>query len=136
MQLTKIEVKKIAFMLRDCKTKNIAVLDSEQFPALENEDVRKTLLKVLKKKGYAAIDTTGQLTEYIASISVQIRWKRLVMPLSELDSYEIEKSKKELTMSIQDYYNAAKEFEHSAVKKETPSPLLTCDQAKKMIQTK
>lgn len=39
-------------------------------------------------------------------------------------------------MSLQDYYHASKEFEQSAVKKETPSPLLTCDQAKKMIQNR
>lgn len=59
------------------------------------------------------------------------------MPLSELDSYEIEKSKKELSMSLQDYYHAAKEFEQSTAKKvETPTSLLTCDQAKKMIQNK
>lgn len=58
------------------------------------------------------------------------------MPLSELDSYEIEKSKKELSMSLQDYYHASKEFEQSTAKKETPSPLLTCDQAKKMIQNR
>lgn len=59
------------------------------------------------------------------------------MPLSELDSYEIEKAKKETSMSLQDYYYyASKEFEQSAVKKETPSPLLTCDQAKKMIQNR
>lgn len=58
------------------------------------------------------------------------------MPLSELDSYEIEKAKKETSMSLQDYYHASKEFEQSAVKKETPSPLLTCDQAKKMIQNR
>lgn len=58
------------------------------------------------------------------------------MPLSELDSYEIEKSKKELNMSLQDYYHAAKEFEQSTAKKETSSPLLTCDQAKKMIQNR
>lgn len=59
------------------------------------------------------------------------------MPLSELDSYEIEKSKKELSMSLQDYYHAAKEFEQSNVKKsETPTSLLTCDQAKKMIQNR
>lgn len=49
------------------------------------------------------------------------------MPLSELDSYEIEKSKKELSMSLQDYYHAAKEFEQSNVKKsETPTSLLYC----------
>lgn len=58
------------------------------------------------------------------------------MPLSELDSYEIEKAKKETSMSLQDYYHASKEFEQSAGKKETPSPLLTCDQAKKMIQNR
>lgn len=59
------------------------------------------------------------------------------MPLSELDSYEIEKSKKELSMSLQDYYHAAKEFEQSTAKKvETPTSLLTCDQAKKMIQNR
>ena len=58
------------------------------------------------------------------------------MPLSELDSYEIEKAKKETSMSLQDYYHASKEFEQSAVKKETPSSLLTCDQAKKMIQNR
>lgn len=60
------------------------------------------------------------------------------MPLSELASYEIEKSKKEISMSIQDYYNAAKEFEQSTAKKgkETPTSLLTCDQAKKMIQNR
>lgn len=59
------------------------------------------------------------------------------MPLSELDSYEIEKSKKELSMSLQDYYHAAKEFEQSTVKKsETLPSLLTCDQAKKMIQNR
>lgn len=39
-------------------------------------------------------------------------------------------------MSLQDYYHAAKEFEQSTAKKETPSPLLTCDQAKKMIQNR
>ena len=39
------------------------------------------------------------------------------MPLSELDSYEIEKAKKETSMSLQDYYHASKEFEQSAVKK-------------------
>lgn len=71
--LTHIDVKRIAFILQDCKNKKIAVLDTEQFPALENENVRKTLLKVLKKKGYTAIDTTGQFPEYVASISVQIR---------------------------------------------------------------
>ena len=59
------------------------------------------------------------------------------MPLSELDSYEIEKSKKELSMSLQDYYHAAKEFEQSTAKKvETTTSLLTCDQAKKMIQNR
>ena len=59
------------------------------------------------------------------------------MPLSELDSYEIEKSKKELNMSLQDYYHAAKEFEQSTAKKSEPSTsLLTCDQAKKMIQNR
>lgn len=59
------------------------------------------------------------------------------MSLSELDSYEIEKSKKELSMSLQDYYHAAKEFEQSTAKKsETPTSLLTCDQAKKMIQNR
>lgn len=59
------------------------------------------------------------------------------MPLSELDSYEIEKSKKELSMSLQDYYHAAKEFEQSTVKKsETLPSLLTCNQAKKMIQNR
>ena len=39
-------------------------------------------------------------------------------------------------MSLQDYYHASKEFEQSTAKKETPSPLLTCDQAKKMIQNR
>ena len=59
------------------------------------------------------------------------------MPLSELDSYEIEKSKKELSMSLQDYYHAAKEFEQSTVKKsETLPSLRTCNQAKKMIQNR
>lgn len=59
------------------------------------------------------------------------------MPLSELGSYEIEKSKKELNMSLQDYYHAAKEFEQSTAKKSEPSTsLLTCDQAKKMIQNR
>ena len=59
------------------------------------------------------------------------------MSLSELDSYEIEKSKKELSMSLQDYYHAAKEFEQSTAKKsEAPTSLLTCDQAKKMIQNR
>lgn len=59
------------------------------------------------------------------------------MSLSELDSYEIEKSKKESSMSLQDYYHAAKEFEQSTAKKvETPTSLLTCDQAKKMIQNR
>ena len=58
------------------------------------------------------------------------------MPLSELDSYEIEKAKKETSMSLQDYYHASKEFEQSAVKKETLPSLLTCDQAKIMIQNR
>lgn len=58
------------------------------------------------------------------------------MVLSELASHEIEKAKKETSMSLQDYYHASKEFEQSAVKKETPSPLLTCNQAKKMIQNR
>lgn len=40
-------------------------------------------------------------------------------------------------MSLQDYYHAAKEFEQSTAKKsETPTSLLTCDQAKKMIQNR
>lgn len=39
-------------------------------------------------------------------------------------------------MSLQDYYHASKEFEQSTAKKETPIPLLTCDQAKKMIQNR
>lgn len=71
--LTHLDVKRIAFILKDCKTKNIVVLDNEQIPALENESVRRTLLKVLKKKGYEAIDSTGQFPEYRASVSVRIR---------------------------------------------------------------
>ena len=71
--LTHLDVKRIAFILTDCKTKNIVILDNEQIPALENESVRRTLLKVLKKKGYEAMDTTGQFPEYLASISVRIR---------------------------------------------------------------
>ena len=62
------------------------------------------------------------------------------MPLSELDSYEIEKSKKELNMSLQDYYHAAKEFNKpfktEVVSEESKISLLTCDQAKKMIQNR
>ena len=58
------------------------------------------------------------------------------MVLSELASYEIEKAKKETSMSLQDYYHASKEFEQSTTKKETPIPLLTCDQAKKIIQNR
>ena len=40
-------------------------------------------------------------------------------------------------MSLQDYYHASKEFEQSTAKKEEPkSTLLTCDQAKRMIQNR
>ena len=63
------------------------------------------------------------------------------MVLSELVSHEIEKAKKEATMSIQDYYNAAKEFNkppkaEEVVGGETQIQLLTCNQAKKMIQNR
>lgn len=57
------------------------------------------------------------------------------MILSELASHEIEKAKKETSMSLQDYYHASKEF-NNPYSEESKISLLTCDQAKKMIQNR
>lgn len=62
------------------------------------------------------------------------------MVLSELASHEIEKAKKETSMSLQDYYHASKEFNKpfktEVANEESKISLLTCDQAKKMIQNR
>lgn len=62
------------------------------------------------------------------------------MVLSELTSHEIEKVKKETSMSLQDYYHTSKEFNKpfktEVVSEESKISLLTCDQAKKMIQNR
>lgn len=62
------------------------------------------------------------------------------MVLSELASHEIEKVKKETSMSLQDYYHTSKEFNKpfktEVVSEESKISLLTCDQAKKMIQNR
>ena len=58
----------------------------------------------------------------------------------EFDSYKIEKAKKETSMSLQDYYHASKEFNKpfktEVVSEGSKISLLTCDQAKKMIQNR
>ena len=59
------------------------------------------------------------------------------MVLSELDSYEVEKAKKEASMSLQDYYNASVEHERSAVKNKQESFIgnFSCSDAKKMFES-